>query len=115
MAKKKAKSEVKRVKASDIMADVASRTGLPKTTVKAVIDTLGEVVTDYLTQQKPAVGDPGVKIPVVPKLISVYRKKRPATKERVGLNPATQEQIVIAARKAQIVTKAFVHKSLRDA
>jgi len=113
MAKKAAAPE--KVTRKTIEEEVAERVGATRKVVKLVIETLGFVIEEHLSDQKPLAGKPCQKIPVIPGKISVFRAKRPATKERIGLNPSTGEQITIAAKKARVITKAFVHKALKDA
>ena len=114
MAKKVQEAPVKMTKTM-IEDGVMSLTGLSRKDVKAVISALSEVVVDALSAQKLTKADKnGPKIAVLPGKLSIYKSRRPATKARVGMNPATGEQIEIAAKPARIVIKAFVHRALKD-
>ena len=50
----------------------------------------------------------------LPGLLKIYVHERPATKERMGRNPATGEEIKIAARSAKKVVKVRALKKLKD-
>ena len=48
-----------------------------------------------------------------PGIIKLTRKKKPATKKRMGRNPATGEEIVIPARPASWTLRARVLAGLK--
>ena len=50
----------------------------------------------------------------MPGLIKISRAKRKAQKKKAGRNPATGEEIVIAAKPAQTVIRVRALKRLRD-
>ena len=46
--------------------------------------------------------------------IKVNRKEKPATKKRMGRNPATGEEMEIAAKPKRQVVKAMPLKAIKD-
>jgi nucleoid DNA-binding protein len=50
----------------------------------------------------------------LPGLLKIYVHTRPATKERTGRNPATGEEIKIAAKPAKKVVKVRALKKLKE-
>ena len=71
-----------------LLAAVADRAELPKAEAKRVLDALEEVVQDELgSAQKVRIGG----------LVQLTVRVKPAQKKRPGRNPATGEEIEIAA------------------
>ena len=50
----------------------------------------------------------------LPGLLKIKAAKRPATKKRMGRNPATGEEIVIAAKPATTRVRVTALKKLKD-
>ena len=50
----------------------------------------------------------------LPGLLKIYVHTRPSTKERTGRNPATGEEIKIAAKPAKKVVKVRALKKLKE-
>ena len=50
----------------------------------------------------------------MPGLLKIRSVKRPATKARMGRNPATGEEITIAAKPAHNVIRLSALKALKD-
>ena len=76
---------------------VAERAGLSRTQAKAVLTALEEVVLDEIgNAEKVKIGN----------LVQLTVRLKPATKARQGRNPATGEEITIAAKPASVDVRA---------
>lgn len=99
-------SKDKALTKSQINAAIAEQTGLSKKEVAAVFEALGALTEASLKKGKGEITiPPGVKVAV---------KKRPATKARMGRNPQTGEEMLIAAKPARKVVKARPLKVLKE-
>ena len=79
------------------LAAVADRAELTKADAKRVLDALDAVVLDELSNaQKVRIGG----------LVQLTVRVKPAQKKRSGRNPATGEQITIAAKPASVDVRA---------
>jgi DNA-binding protein HU-beta len=92
--------------ASEMAAEIADRSGISKTDVRHVLDTLHDVVLEQLGFCQR------VKIANVVQLEPKEKKKR---KARMGRNPATGEAVKISAKPASVVVKARVLKDAKEA
>lgn len=93
---------------SQIIQEIADSTGLTKKDVSAVFANLGELIQRHMQKRGSGefqIPDTGVKI---------RRVKKPARKSRMGRNPATGEEIKIAAKPAHTVVKVLALKALKD-
>ena len=80
-----------------LLAAVADRAELTKADTKRVFDVLEEVVLEELSNaQKVRIGG----------LVQLTVRVKPAQKQRSGRNPATGEQITIAAKPASVDVRA---------
>ena len=80
-----------------LLAAVADRAELPKADIKRVLDALEEIVQDELgNAQKVRIGG----------LVQLTVRVKPAQKKRQGRNPATGEEITIAAKPASVDVRA---------
>ena len=78
---------------AQILTHLATETGLTRKQVGGVMDELEVLIMRHI--KKRSVGE--FTLPGLMKICSV---RRPATKKRMGRNPATGEQIEIAAKPA---------------
>jgi nucleoid DNA-binding protein len=92
---------------AQIIAELAEKTGLSKKQVAGVFDALNDTI-------KKNLGNRGPGLFVIPGLVKLTVRKRPATKEREGINPFTKEKIIIKAKPARKVVKASALKALKD-
>lgn len=106
-ASKKISAKVKQTK-NQVLASIASHTGLAKKDVLSVFESLGEHIVSHMRK-----GGSG-EFTVPETGIRVKRKTRPATKKRLGRNPATGEQIMIAAKPARTVVKIIPLRALKE-
>lgn len=91
---------------SELIQKVADAVSLPKKDVKAVIEQLASVGYKELKKSGEFV------LPGFAKFIVV---KKPATKERQGINPFTKEPMTFKAKPARKVLKARPVKAAKDA
>ncbi|MBN1653441.1 MAG: HU family DNA-binding protein [Deltaproteobacteria bacterium] len=92
---------------AQIVADIADSTGVTRKHVAAVIDELGGVIERHI--KKRAVG-----AFVLPGLLKISTIRKPATKERKGINPFTGQETVFKARPARTVVKVRPLKRLKE-
>ncbi|MBL8685637.1 MAG: HU family DNA-binding protein [Myxococcales bacterium] len=97
----------KRLTKAQLFAELAEATELPKKKVAEVFDALSEVMKKQLTGRGPGEF-------VLPGLLKVRVVKRPATKEREGINPQTREKITIPAKPASKRVRATALKGLKE-
>ena len=91
---------------SEIVQKIADDTSLSKKDVKSVMESLAAVGYKELKKAGAFV------LPGFAKFIVV---KKPATKERSGINPFTKEPTVFKAKPARKVLKARPVKAAKDA
>ena len=120
-AKKAAKKKVVATKAAprlksitekqtktQILTAIAEETGLTRKDVAAVFASMSSLITRHVQKRGSgefSVPDCGIK---------VRRVVKPRTKARMGRNPATGEEIKIAAKPAKTVVKLTALKALKD-
>ncbi len=93
---------------SEIIATLAERSGMAKKDVTAFLAMHAELMNEQLTMK-------GVGSYTIPFMgVKVLMMVRPATKARMGRNPATGEEVMIAAKPKRKVVKAKVMKVLKD-
>ncbi len=107
-APKKPKPITDKQTKAQIIASIAETTGLPKKDVVGVFTALAQLIGGH-SQKKGSgefvIPDTGVKI---------RRVVRPARKARMGRNPATGEEMKIAAKPASTVVKVTALKVLKE-
>lgn len=102
MATQKAKPLSK----SEILNRLAESTGMSRKEVGTVVESLEELIKENIAKGPGVFNMPG--------LLKIYVHTRPASKERMGRNPATGEEMVIPARPAKKVVKARPLKKLKE-
>jgi nucleoid DNA-binding protein len=106
-AKKLTAIRTKHTKAQ-VLQTIADETAIAKKDIAAVFTALGDLIERHIKRNGSGefqIPDTGVKI---------RRVKKPARKARMGRNPATGEEIKIAAKPAQTTVKVTALKSLKD-
>lgn len=103
--KKAAPAKAKPPTKSEIIANIADKTGLTKKDVGAVFDQLNAVIKKSLK---------GAGEFTMPGLVKMRVVKKPATKARPGVNPFTGEAITIKAKPARKAVKVTALKGLKD-
>lgn len=107
-AEKKLKAIKDKQTQTQIIASISSETGLANKEVKAVLEQLGELSHRHIMKR----GSGEFKIPYMG--IKINRKVKPATKKRMGRNPATGEEMVISAKPKREVVKAMPLKAIKE-
>ena len=92
---------------SEVFSTLAEKTGLSRKQVGAVFDALSDAIGKDLSKRGPGVF-------VVPGLLKLKVVRKPATKEREGLNPFTGEKMIFKAKPARNVVKAIALKRLKQ-
>lgn len=91
---------------TQLIAEVADRADLSKADARRVLEALDDVVLEELGNvQKVRIGG----------LVQLTVRVKPATKKRKGRNPATGEEIDIAAKPASVDVRARPLAKARDA
>lgn len=107
-SKKKASAGTAKAKPptkSEIVSQIADKTGLTKKDVGAVFEQLNTVI-------KRSLKGPGEF--TMPGLMKIRVVRKPATKSRKGINPFTGEEIMIKAKPARKAVKVSALKNLKD-
>ena len=100
------KVDTPRTKA-DVIRTISDNTGLTRSQVTGVFDTLGEVIAKDIGKSGPGQFN-------VPGLMKITVQRKPATKARKGINPFTKQETIFAAKPARNVVKVRPLKSLKD-
>jgi nucleoid DNA-binding protein len=90
-----------------ILNEIATNTNLSRAQVSSVMDELESVIERHI--RKRSAGEF-----TLPGLLKIKAAKRPATKKRMGRNPATGEEIVIPAKPATTRVRVTALKKLKD-
>jgi nucleoid DNA-binding protein len=93
---------------TQVLQDIAEKTGLTRKQVGDVFAALGSMIHGHMQRRGSgefSIPDTGVKI---------RRVVKPARKSRMGRNPATGEAIKIPAKRATTVVKVTALKALKD-
>ena len=90
-----------------MISEIAGNTGLNKKQVNSVIDELAIIIERHIKSRAPG------KF-ILPGLIKVQVKKKPATKARKGINPFTGEPTTFKAKPARRVVKVTALKKLKE-
>lgn len=97
----------KKMTKTGILNEIAESTELSRKQVDSVLTELENLIERHI--KKRAVGEF-----TLPGLLKVRSVKRPATKKRMGRNPATGEEIVIPAKPATTRVRVTPLKRLKE-
>ena len=92
---------------TEVFNGVAESTGLSKKEVAGVFEALSD-------QIRKAVSSRGPGVFTIPGLCKIVVQRKPATKERQGINPFTGEETTFKAKPARNVIKVRPLKNLKD-
>ena len=106
-SKKKAPAISKKLTKTGILNEIAENTDLTRAQVSSVLDELETLIERHI--KKRSVGEF-----TLPGLLKIRSVKRPATKKRMGRNPATGEEIVIGPKPASIRVRVTALKRLKE-
>jgi DNA-binding protein HU-beta len=97
----------KRLTKAQVVTELANATDLDKKSINRVFEAIQELIRKQLTGRGPGEF-------VIPGLVKLRVVKKPATKERQGINPFTKEPITIPAKPASKKVRATALKALKD-
>ncbi len=106
-AKKPAPAITTKMTKTAILGEIADKTDLTKVQVGAVLDELETLIERHIKKR-------GAGEFTLPGLMKIKSVKRPATKKRMGRNPATGEEIVIGPKPASIRVRVTPLKKLKE-
>ena len=106
-AKKPAPAITTKMTNTAILGEIAQKTDLSKAQVGAVLDELETLIERHIKKR-------GAGEFTLPGLMKIKSVKRPATKKRMGRNPATGEEIVIGPKPASIRVRVTPLKKLKE-
>jgi DNA-binding protein HU-beta len=92
---------------SQVVSELAELTELDKKSINKVFDGLTEIIKKQLGSRGPGEF-------VIPGLLKLRAVKKPATKDRPGINPFTKQPITIKGKPASKKIRASALKALKD-
>ena len=92
---------------SAMFKELAEKSTLAGKQVASFFDAL----TSFIHEQ---IGKKGPGVVTLPGLLKIKRVEKPATKARMGRNPATGQEIQIKAKPKRTVVKAMPLKALKE-
>ena len=107
-AKPKTGAKAKAPSKSEIYTQIAMDTGLTKSDITAVFESLAGQIKRNLGGR----GAPGLF--TIPGLLKMRVVKKPAKKARMGVNPFTGEEMMFKAKPASKAVKVVALKGLKD-
>jgi DNA-binding protein HU-beta len=97
----------KRLTKSQVVAELAEQTELDKKSINKLFDGLTDLIKKQLGSRGPGEF-------VIPGLLKLKAVKKPATKDRPGINPFTKQPITIKGKPASKKIRASALKALKD-
>lgn len=97
----------KRLTKSQVVSELSELTELDKKSINRIFDGLSELIKKQLGPRGPGEF-------VIPGLIKLRAVKKPATKDRPGINPFTKQPITIKGKPASKKVRATPLKALKD-
>ena len=102
----KAATAKKAMTKTEVYSTIAESTGLTRKQVASVFEGLANLIGNNLGKKGPGIF-------TVPGLLKLKVVRKPATKEREGVNPFTGEKMIFKAKPARNVVKALPLKNLK--
>jgi nucleoid DNA-binding protein len=102
----KAATAKKAMTKTEVYSTIAEGAGLTRKQVSSVFDGLANLIGNNLGKKGPGIF-------TVPGLLKLKVVRKPATKEREGVNPFTGEKMIFKAKPARNVVKALPLKNLK--
>ncbi len=103
MAKTTARAATKSI----IFQKLSEKTELTRKQIASVFEALEDLI-------KSELGKKGPGIFAIPGLLKIKKVEKPATKARLGRNPATGEPMTIKAKPKRTVVRALPLKTLKE-
>jgi nucleoid DNA-binding protein len=100
-------SAKKRMTKAQVITEISEASELDKKSVNKVFDGLAELIKKELGKKGPGEF-------VIPGLLKLKIRVKPATKERKGLDPFTKQERVFKAKPASKTVRAAALKALKD-
>ena len=97
----------KRMTKAQVIAEISEFSELDKKSVARVFDGLTELIKKQLGSRGPGEF-------VIPGLLKLKAVKKPATKDREGINPFTKEKTIFKGKPASKKVRATALKALKD-
>ncbi len=97
----------KRLTKAQVISELSDATELDKKSINRVFEGLTELIKKQLGPRGPGEF-------VIPGLLKLRAVKKPATKDRPGINPFTKEPITIKGKPASKKIRATALKQLKD-
>jgi nucleoid DNA-binding protein len=92
---------------SEIYSTIAEKSGLTRKQIASVFDGLCGLIASNLGKKGPGIF-------TIPGLLKLKVIRKPATKEREGINPFTKQPMIFKAKPARNVVKALALKPLKN-
>ena len=103
----KVRASVKPRSKSEIFGTIAQHVGIHRRDVAAAFHAMGSLIKADLSKS-------GSGVFKVPGLMRITLKRKPATKERQGINPFTKEPMTFKAKPARNVVRVRPLQALRE-
>ena len=103
--KKSKSSKEKAMTKSQMVSELASKTGLTKSQINDVFTSMLDLIGEELKQNRPS---------SVPGLVKIVIHRKEATKARPGINPFNGESMTFKAKPARNVVKVKALKALKE-
>jgi nucleoid DNA-binding protein len=97
----------KRLTKAQVISELSELTELDKKSVARVFEKLQELIKKQLGSRGPGEF-------VIPGLLKLKAVKKPATKDREGINPFTKEKTIFKGKPASKKVRATALKALKD-
>jgi nucleoid DNA-binding protein len=97
----------KRLTKAQVISELSEMTELDKKSVARVFEKLQELIKKQLGARGPGEF-------VIPGLLKLKAVKKPATKDREGINPFTKEKTIFKGKPASKKVRATALKALKD-
>ena len=97
----------KRLTKSQVVSELAELTELDKKSINRVFDGLTDIIKKQLGSRGPGEF-------VIPGLLKLKAVKKPATKDRAGINPFTKQPTTFKGKPASKKIRASALKALKD-
>jgi nucleoid DNA-binding protein len=101
------KAIAKKLTKTGILNEISENTDLTRAQVSSVLDELETLIERHIKKR-------GAGEFTLPGLLKIRSVKRPATKKRMGRNPATGEEIEIGPKPASIRVRVTALKRLKE-
>jgi nucleoid DNA-binding protein len=101
------KAIAKKLTKTGILNEISQNTDLTRAQVSSVLDELETLIERHIKKR-------GAGEFTLPGLLKIRSVKRPATKKRMGRNPATGEEIEIGPKPASIRVRVTALKRLKE-